>query len=513
MPSLRRSASVILSVIALSALAGTPALASGPSSSDPATTSADASGAPSADATGAPSADATGAGPTTSGDAAGAGASSTSSPSPSKKPTRNQKVWPKAPDGFTPHTGVRLNDPYNRAGHSQGEVRRAILRSINSTVHGDMIKASTWNFRGWPYADALSNAAKRGVVVRVLIAQGNAPGATKNPEYAALRTRLQNSSKRYRARGVPASWARWCDGSCRGFGGILHTKMVLFDHIANHTRNVVMYGSNNLTSTAVTNQWNDWFTLARNADAYDFFSTVFRQMTRDHHVLNGAYLEKKIGGTKSVPRYDFSVYPDTGKRAPKGDPIVNVLNRVRCNGATNVAGGHTQVRIGQDAIAGQRGMKIAARLAQMERNGCGIRIVYTLMGDQVHDRLAAAGIPMTHMAYDTNRDGAYDKYLHMKVMAIKGVYAGQKNAFVVTNGTANWTALPLHSDEIASVITAPGIAKPYFKWITWLMVNRPASWKAPDLAPVAATDPGIDGRVLPGATATSDPYRLIRGDL
>jgi len=502
MPSLRRSASVILSVIAISALAGAPALASSSSTSG--------TSAPSADATGAPSA-----GATTSGGATDASGSPKPSPSPSKKPAKNKKTWPKAPAHFTPRTGVELNEPYNRNGHTQGEIRHTILASINSTVHGDTILATTWNFRGWPYADALSNAAKRGVVVRVLIAQGNAPGTTKNPEAAALRTRLQNSSKRYQARGVPASWLRWCDGSCRGYGGILHTKMVLFDHIDNRTKNVVMYGSNNLTSTAVSNQWNDWFTLARNADSYDFFRKVFRQMTRDHHVLNGAFLEKKIGGTRKIPLYDMNVFPYTGKTAEKaGDPIVNVLNRVRCNGATNVAGGHTQLRIGQDAIAGDRGMKIAGRLAQMERNGCGIRIVYTLMGDQVHDVLKAAGIPMTHMAYDTNRDGAYDKYLHMKVMAIKGAYAGRKNAFVVTNGTANWTALPLHSDEIASVISAPAIAKPYFKWITWLMVNRPAGWKAPDLAPVKdSTDPGIDGRRLPGMTATSDPYRLIRGDL
>jgi hypothetical protein len=497
MPSLRRPACVTVAVAALVALAGAPALANGSTQpSAMSSTSATAS-----------------AGPT--GDGAGVAAKPSSSPSPAKH--HKKRRWPKAPDKYTPHTGVRFNEPYNRGGHRQGEVRNQILRSINSTVHGDTILASTWNFRGWPYVDALSNAADRGVVVRVLMAEGNSPKEVQNGQARALKSRLQTTSKRLKARGVPASWLRWCDGSCRGFGGILHTKMVLFDHIADRTKNVIMYGSNNLTSTAVSNQWNDWFTLARNADAYDFFAKVFNQMTRDHHVSGGAYLEKKIGGSSSVPLYDMTVYPYTGKKAT-GDPILKVLNRVRCTGATNVAGGHTQLRIGQDALAGERGMKIGTKLARMQRRGCNVQIVYTLMGAQVHDALTSAGVTLTHMAYDVNRDGAYDHYLHMKVMAIKGVYAGDKSAFIATNGTANWTALPLHSDEIAAVISSPAIARSYFGWLSWLVGHRPAGWVEPDLAPTSSTTTdggvdtgGLDGRIVPGSQA--DPYRLIRGDL
>jgi phosphatidylserine/phosphatidylglycerophosphate/cardiolipin synthase-like enzyme len=488
---------VIVAVSALVALAGTPAMANGSKQSSTTTAGVTAS------------------------TSVGAKQSSQASAAPSAK--HKKKRWPKAPDHFTPRTGVRFNEPYNRDGHRQGQIRSQILRSINSTVHGDTIRASTWNFRGWPYVDALSNAAKRGVVVRVLIAQGNSPAEVKNPMARSLKARLHTTSQRLKPRGVPASWLRWCDGSCRGFGGILHTKMVLFDHIGDRTNNVVMYGSNNLTSTAVSNQWNDWFTLARNADSFDFFAKVFKQMTRDHHVAGGAYLERKIGnGPASLPLYDMSVYPYTGKKA-NGDPILRVLNKVRCTGATNVPGGHTQLRIGQDALAGQRGMNIGSKLATMERRGCNIKLVYTLLGGNVQKTLTGAGVKLTHMAYDANRDGAYDHYLHMKVMAIKGVFGNDKSALVATNGTANWTALPLHSDEIASVISARPIVRSYFGWLDWLAGHRPAGWVPPDLAPTTTTgvttdggdtntDGGLDGRkIVP--FSPSDPYRLIRADL
>ena len=43
--------------------------------------------------------------------------------------------------------------------------------------------------------------------------------------------------------------------------------------------------------------------------------------------------------------------------------------------------------------------------------------------------------------HDTNGDGLYDKYVHMKPMAISGNISGNPANKIVQNGSANWTSV------------------------------------------------------------------------
>lgn len=409
------------------------------------------------------------------------------------------------PDTYRPRSGVLFNDPYSRGGHPEGTIKNHIIRTINSTARGATIRIATWNLRGDSWQKALDNADNRGVTVQVVMGANNAPPMTPNPDVVRLRRNLADGNDKLRAE--RRSWLRLCDKSCRGYGGIAHSKFYLFDDVQG-VNDVIMYGSANATQIAADDQWNDLYTINRRARLFDTFVGVFDQMSKDTAIAS-AYQHAPL--ERAGKRYGtIGFYPYTGAIPQKNpDPILRMLNMTRCTGATT-PDHKTKVRIAQDALWGDRGLDIAERLAAMQRRGCDIKIVYTLFGNNVLRVLRKAKVPLVHLAYDVNRDGEYDHYLHMKVMAISGYVAGNRDARVVTNGSANWTELPLHSDEVTGELWDGELAHDYSVWINWMFTHRPADWVAPDLAPVPSDTVECDCRRV---TTALDPYRLIRQDL
>lgn len=414
-----------------------------------------------------------------------------------------------APDSYRPASGVRFNDPYSRDGHSKNAIKSHVIRTVNSVTRGSTIRIASWNLRGSRWTKALDAADNRGVTVRIIMGASNAAPITPNPDATWLKRHLRDDNDRLPPE--KRSWLRLCEESCRGFGGIAHTKFFLFDDVQG-LPDVIMYGSANATQLSADVQWNDMFTITRHGALFDTFVKVFAEMSVDKG-KNPAYLQTALA--KAGARIGtIGFYPYTGKVPSENpDPILGLLNRTRCSGATGGHGvdGHTKIRIGQDALWGERGKAIAERLATMKRRGCNIKIVYTLFGNEVLRILRAAKVPLVHMAYDVNRDGEYDHYLHMKVMAISGVVGDKTNASVVTNGSANWTELPLHSDEVTAQIWDDALTHDYVTWIDWMFNHRPADWVEPDLAPVDSDTVECDCRRLP--TSAPDPYRLVKQDL
>jgi phosphatidylserine/phosphatidylglycerophosphate/cardiolipin synthase-like enzyme len=415
---------------------------------------------------------------------------------------------------FHPKTGPLFNDPYNRKPYQAATIRTQAIRSINSAPKGSVIKMAMFNFRSPSYTNALVRAHQRGVQVQFLMFHGNDTPDLGNPDPKILRKELRKGNK-----GLPAaqrSWIRECKGSCRGRGGITHFKFITFSKVGvgpHGPRSVVMYGSNNATDVAVGQQWNDWFTYTNDQPIYDLVNKMFDQAAKDK-VYKQGYVYEDF--PKSKPRTSMWFYPYTDRAATKqGDPVMAKLNQITCTGTT-IKGlhGHTQVRIAQDAIAGDRGITIAKKVAALQRAGCDIKIVYTLMGGQVKQILTAAHIPLVHYAYDRNGDCEYDMYLHAKDMTVEGTYAGDKKSFVTWNGTANWTPLPLTSDEMVAEIHDRSTTQAYATWINWLLTHRPTSWPA-DGTTTCTPPPNADGRVRAGARiggAKVDPYALVKQD-
>jgi phosphatidylserine/phosphatidylglycerophosphate/cardiolipin synthase-like enzyme len=371
-----------------------------------------------------------------------------------------------APDKYTPPAGPKFNNPL--AGReARGRIRRHLLRTINSVPGREQIRIASWNVKSTDIQNALIRAHERGVSVRVIIDRGNAGPAKPNPGFDRMaRAFGQGQKSRMKSQ---KSFTRKCVSSCRYYSGIAHTKFFLFSK-AGKAHNVVIYGSNNATDLAAHSQWNDMFTIKGRGNIYQEFLHIFDQMRRDEAVKQ-AYESYAHGSTTSY------FYPYKGQGAGD-DPLLRDLNDIRCKGATNGTGtnGRTKIRIAQTSMHGERGKQIAKRLRTMYERGCDIKIVYAVFGNQVLSILrhtSRGRMPIRQIAQDFDLDGVYDKYLHMKNMAVSGVYKDRTDANVTWNGSANWTGVALASDEIVMRIIGPRIRAQYSNWVDYLYANPP----------------------------------------
>ena len=88
------------------------------------------------------------------------------------------------------------------------------------------------------------------------------------------------------------------------------------------------------------------------------------------------------------------------------------------------------------------------------------------------------------LTIDNNQDGIPERYLHMKNIAISGVFDGDTSANVLITGSPNWSANAQKSDEILFRITkATKMVRQYHG------EHRPALLR-PVVAPERATDGG-----------------------
>lgn len=370
-----------------------------------------------------------------------------------------------APRNYTPPKGVRFNNPL---GKSRSAIRNHVIRTIDSVPGREQIRFASWNIKSRDIQNALVRAHYRGVSVRVLIDRGNANKSKPNPGFEYVKRELRKAQSN--RRGFMKSYARKCSSSCRYPGGIMHTKFFLFSK-AGRARNVVMYGSYNATDLAAHSQWNDIFTMRGKNKIYSEFNGIFKQMVKDRRYSN-PYRTYEHGAFTSY------FYPYKGQGA-NGDPLLSELNNVRCKGATGGTGtgGRTKIRIAQTSMHSARGLAIARKLRSMYQNGCDIKIVYAVFGNNVLKtlrRTSRGPVPLRHITQDFDYDGVYDKYLHMKAMSVSGVYKGRTDTNVVWNGTANYTGVALASDEIVMRIFGESVADSYGNWVDFLYANPPS---------------------------------------
>ncbi|SEC67039.1 PLD-like domain-containing protein [Nocardioides exalbidus] len=406
------------------------------------------------------------------------------------------------PEKYVPKSGPAFNNPYGK----QDSVRRLIMqvnKTIDSVPRGGKIRISAWNVRSAAITNALIRAHQRKVSVQVVMDRANWNPNNPNQDAARLAAALKQGNKK-RSKS-DKSFLRRCIGSCRGKHGIPHSKFFLFNKVrvqrggkkspVKTVRWVTMYGSYNATELGATIQWNDLFTIKNDEPRYKNFLDVFNQMTKDTPIKN------------PVTGYDDGViatgfYPYIGKGIT-GDPIMDVLNQVSCKGATTNASGTTRIRIAQTSMYGDRGLALANKIAQLKRQGCNIRLVYAMFGNEVLRIMRAAKVPLTHLAYDNNDDGLYDRYVHMKSMAISGNYAGDPGAKIVWNGSANWTSVAIASDEVVGIVRQKWVTNRYMQWIDYMFTHRPAAW-GPEHPGNNASSP--TGRVTAGSLDSLNTY-------
>ena len=406
-------------------------------------------------------------------------------------------VEPASARGYTPPAGVTTNNPLGDRAHRLA-ITHHLIRTINSTPRHSKIRVASWNIRSRGIVDALIRAHKRHVMVRVVMDRGNANPSNLNRDANRLQRALAHNGNRSRKPAMRSKLVK-CVRSCRGRHGIAHSKFFLFQR-AGRARDVVINGSFNATDLAANGQWNDVFTVRGKPGVYREFTTVFSQMFRDRPVQQG-YRMRPFRGITTM------FYPYTGIGAG-ADPVLRELRRVHCVGAINSPDGHTKIRIAQTSWYGKRGTKIAWRVRGLANHGCHIRIDYAVMGNEALRILRREGprpVPMRQIVQDPNGDGVYDRYLHMKVMTVRGHYGVNPKAWMTVNGSANWSPAVLASDEAVLRINSSGVVRRYNSWIDYL-------FKHPPKHPTARTSP--TGPVLPGMRRSTalNPYSQIQLD-
>lgn len=430
--------------------------------------------------------------PTPAAVAAGAAAVTATAPGAVASPPaaaladRSEAAKKKKRARFAVRSGVTLSNPLNE---SRNAINQKVLRVINHTRRGSTIRLASWNFDSWPYVTALTNAHRRGVSVRLLMARTMADNQGSGGPFAALRRNLAGSGNAQR-KAADRSWARTCDHSCRGKGGAMHAKYYIFSRVGN-SKKVVMNTSANLTAAAGRDvQWNDLFTTVGRDKTYDQYMLAFKQATADKPAPHLRYKDGDIVG------FFFPLYN-------RKHPAMQMLEQVRCQGAKGAGTkGRTSIRVAQDVFNNEIGRQLALKLLQLHRRGCDVKVVYSQAVGASREIIKK--LPHNHLVQDTNGDGAYDRYLHAKVLAISGRYGKNRGERIVLNGSANWSGTAIQSDEQGMIIDRDGVEKQYGAWINQMfrthLVSVPYD---PELDP-DNDDPEMRRAVL-------DPYREMEG--
>lgn len=425
---------------------------------------------------------------------AAAQTSAAEAPAPRTKPQSKPAAKASKPaakaKAYRPRRGALFNNPlggpkkkYVILDHIQAAIRHARRRSD--------IDIMSWNVMSRRSVDALIAAQRRGVRVRVLMDRSNRT-ELPNPSFNRLVSSLAKYNKRVK-RPERRSYAKTCQGSCRGRGGNAHAKFFLFSQTGT-ARYVTMQGSANLTQAAASNQWNDIYTFVNQPKFYNFTKGVFAQMWRDRPVPK-TFVETR---TKNVRLY----FSPLGGRGYPGDPYQQLLQKVRCKGAVNAGNAQrrTIVRVAPDVIRNERGMRAARQFKRMYNQGCDIKIGYTVMGKDIYRYLkrntGRGPVPIRHLVQDFNGDGEFDNYFHLKSISINGVVGRNRTSHVIINGSANVSGFASVSDENASVMWGRGITRRYQSHIDYWYNNFPRS------KPLQARYRGLP----------IDPYRTVDMD-
>ena len=375
------------------------------------------------------------------------------------------------PDHYTPHAGASFNSPLGPVS-TRRVIFRKILRSVNSAPRGSRILFFTWNFLTREGADDLLRAQRRGVTVRLLMDDGNNTAIVNQP-YRRLKHGLRQGNHGIEKKSR-RSWARTCQGSCRGGTGSAHAKFFVFSQ-AGKARYVTMQGSANLTLASTNNQWNDIYTTVRNKAVYDYYVSRFQEAARDKK-LRHPYSVERFGGMRLM-MFPLAGRTKAGKKPQ--DPVMDLLDQVRCRRARNTANHRTTIRIAPDVIRKERGMRLATKVRKLWDSGCNIRIGYTVVGVDIGRMLRAdtgrGPVPMKHLVQDFDGDGEFDNYFHLKSMSIVGNVGGKRRGYVVLNGSANWSGLARASDENLGVYWNKALTLRYQDHLDYWYENFPKS--------------------------------------
>lgn len=314
-----------------------------------------------------------------------------------------------------------FNDPFGSP-QAQYALIRHIDAKIDGADRGATVRLAAYSFAMPSTAQSLLRAYRRGVNVQVVV-----------DDHSGRWKSVQNLQRVLGSDPDRHSFVRVCQASCRGTSGNQHAKFVTISHTG-RSDDVVMVGSMNFTSYAAARQWQDLYTVADDADLYGQFVRVFALMARDQP-------QERLELPAAGEGFLADVTPLTG---PGTDPLLGRLDRVVCSGATGGTGihGRTMVRISMHAWNGERGLRLARKVAGLARQGCDVRVLAGVgFGPTVTKVLERSGVGYR----DSGRSG---RHTHEKLMFLSGHFGSRTDASLVWTGSHNWSDRSLRNDEV-----------------------------------------------------------------
>ena len=373
---------------------------------------------------------------------------------------------------YAPPRGPTFNTPRPWGSHAQ---RYHIVRTVDTAI--DHTSPTSWDPHPVIYislfllddktsVDALINARNRGVSVRVVLD----PDITGHQ--ADRLTTVLNLDNHPDVHGPissdPETWGKdqsyvlRCNGSCRGGGGNVHTKFYAFSH-SGDVRNVVMVSSSNLNAGGALNGWNDLFVMEQRPTTFAYYAKIHAEMTDQTRASGG--LDQVVDGPFTSRFFPMQ------NASKSTDPTMRDLNKIRCS--SNF--GRTRINVSMFYWSGTRGAYLASKLINLGRQGCIVSVIYGAPSKQVRLQLRAAAVKHLINVYDSrwdlNGDGYYDVRTHGKYLLVKGTYAGNRSAHLVSTGSQNWVGGSLTiGDEVTLNIA---LASAYTKYMNnWNVVRN-----------------------------------------
>ncbi|MBK9029995.1 MAG: hypothetical protein IPL61_01430 [Myxococcales bacterium] len=284
-------------------------------------------------------------------------------------------------------------------------IEDALVGLIDATPAGAEIRVALYTFTRSPPSAALVRAAARGVDVAIVL-DGGADGV--GSEVATL------------IAGLGAANVHLCDApgtACVG-SGIMHHKTFLFSALTDGRTDVVAQASHNLTTTQLT-MHNNAVIVAGDAALYAAYRATWDDLFAD----------------VEIPTYDRRADGDGPTHVqffprPTGDPVVEALAAVTCDGSAQIRVAMAYFTDGRRAVAGE--------LAARARDGCDVRVV---AGDAEIPLGTIAASTLTNAGVELTRYPARSGWsLHSKYLLIDAAEAGgPAHHRRVYTGSHNWT--------------------------------------------------------------------------
>lgn len=371
--------------------------------------------------------------------------------------------------GWRPQLGPVFNNPLGKP-EAQLAIVTRIIKAINHTPRGGLIRMSVYSFDRGDVLSALKKARKRGVFIQLIVNKKVMSGGV-----AYLQKKWgKNPDKR--------NFVVACDGRCRakGSGGNMHAKVYTFSR-SGGAQYLVITGSGNLTSKGVYRQWNDSYAVANDKQLYDTWNVMFDQMA--HQKAAGP---RRLSYTTTTGGYTYgfqrpvagqggqvSTSQTTAARyRPMNDAAWRRISQISCDAPEGYggAGGHTVIRIAMYGMYGARGEGLAKALVRKKQQGCNVAVIMSVPGGHTYKLMERAKIPLRSGDWMfAERDAALEDgisgfgprfYSHLKFVAVDGVYAGQPTKSVWT-GSENWDSMSFTNEEVVLTINDASVYGAY----------------------------------------------------